>query len=178
VRRRRPPRAAQAWDPSISPVKRRNCAGACSAIHDVPHSLGSSPASGGSRNQDPYPEAATNRHSFRNVQGSCSALISRMQMTNYKGFERFSLRLANQASILVGPNNAGKSTAIGALRLGAQLIAHAKLRKPEFVRMDTVRNRSIHAYRLASAASTFIDENVAYEFRDLEARVEIHFRSC
>lgn len=102
-------------------------------------------------------------------------MISKMLLTNYKGFERFSLKLGGRKSILVGPNNAGKSTAIGALRLGAQLLSYAKLRKPEFIVTDTIRGRSVHAYRLTSAASGFIDENVAYEFRDVEARVEIHF---
>ncbi len=98
-------------------------------------------------------------------------------MRNYKGFEQFSLKLASKTSILVGPNNAGKSTAIGALRLAAQLINYAKLRKTEFVAEDKIRRRSIHAYRLSSAAPGFIDENVAYEFRDVEARIEIHFKN-
>ncbi len=98
-----------------------------------------------------------------------------MRLANYKGFELFSLQLAGRTAILVGPNNAGKSTAIGALRLGAQLLSHAKQRKPEIIADDTIRGRSVHAYRLSSAASGFIDENVAYEFRTVEARVEIHF---
>lgn len=98
-----------------------------------------------------------------------------MQLTNYKGFERFSLRLSGRTSILVGPNNAGKSTAIGALRLGAQLLAYAKQRKPELITNDTVRQRSVRAYPLTSAAPGFIDENVAHEFRTVEARIEIHF---
>lgn len=98
-----------------------------------------------------------------------------MKLANYKGFERFSLHLGGHTAILVGPNNAGKSTAIGALRLGAQLLSHAKQRKPEFIVDDAIRGRSVHAYSLSSAAAGFIDENVAYEFRTVEARVEIHF---
>jgi hypothetical protein len=104
-------------------------------------------------------------------------MIARIEMKNYKGFEGFSLKLAANTSILVGPNNAGKSTAIGALRLCAQLIAYAKRRKPEFVRLDDSRGRSVHAYRLAAASPNFIDENIAYEFRDVEARIEIHFKN-
>lgn len=104
-------------------------------------------------------------------------MITRIQMTNYKGFEKFSLKFANGTSILVGPNNAGKSTAIGALRLCAQLLSHAKLRKTDSVVMDTVRGRSVYAYRISVASSGFTDENVSHEFRDVESRVELHFKN-
>lgn len=100
-----------------------------------------------------------------------------MQLYNFKGFENFTLRLGSSTSVLVGPNNAGKSTAIAALRLCAQLISHAKQRKPEFVTRDMKRDRSIHAYRLNSVSSGFVDENVAYEFRNIEARIEVQFKN-
>ncbi|WP_433524029.1 ATP-dependent nuclease [Nocardia pseudovaccinii] len=104
-------------------------------------------------------------------------MIARMQMTNYKGFEKFSLKFASDASILVGPNNAGKSTAIGALRLCAQLLSHAKLRNTDAVVQDKLRGRSVRAYRISIASSGFTDENVAHEFRDVESRVELHFKN-
>lgn len=104
-------------------------------------------------------------------------MLARLQLTNFKGFEKFSLRFGGDISILVGPNNAGKTTAIGALRLCAQLLSHAKMRKPEMVMRDVTRGRSVNAYRLASADGEFSAENVPYEFRTLESRLELHFKN-
>ncbi|WP_084501524.1 ATP-dependent nuclease [Nocardia xishanensis] len=104
-------------------------------------------------------------------------MLARLQLTNFKGFEKFSLRFGGDISILVGPNNAGKTTAIGALRLCAQLLSHAKLRKPEMVAKDETRSRSVNAYRISSADSEFSAENVPYEFRTLESRLELHFKN-
>lgn len=42
-------------------------------------------------------------------------MIREIRLVNFKGFQRFKLRLGDKA-VLVGPNNAGKSSAIGALR--------------------------------------------------------------
>ncbi|MDX1874015.1 AAA family ATPase [Mycolicibacterium sp. 120266] len=104
-------------------------------------------------------------------------LISKMRMVNFKGFENFTLNLGGRTSILVGPNNAGKSTAIGALRLSAHLLSYSKMRKSDFTTLDTLRGRSVHAYRLSSAPAEFIAENIAHEFREVEARVEIQFKN-
>ncbi len=42
-------------------------------------------------------------------------MLQQLQLHNFKGFHRFTIRFDRRA-ILVGPNNAGKSTAIGAVR--------------------------------------------------------------
>lgn len=42
--------------------------------------------------------------------------IDRLRLIRYKGFEEFTVQLRTQ-SLLVGPNNAGKSTIITALRV-------------------------------------------------------------
>lgn len=104
-------------------------------------------------------------------------MIQRLRLMNYKGFEDFTLHF-RETSFLIGPNNAGKSTVIGALRLCSILLSHAKRRKPEVARHDTRRDRKVVAYSVSTpAAPGFVDENIRYEFRDVEARIELHFKN-
>ncbi|WP_238526412.1 ATP-dependent nuclease [Gordonia neofelifaecis] len=103
-------------------------------------------------------------------------MLKRIQLTNYKGFDRFSLKFNSELSVLVGPNNAGKSTIVGALRLCAQLISHAKLRKPTGRAYDDKRQRNVSTYSVADNVSEFVAENVVHEFsQDSEARVDLYF---
>ncbi|MFC9356167.1 ATP-dependent endonuclease [Rhodococcus sp. NPDC057014] len=104
-------------------------------------------------------------------------MISRLSLTNYKGFERYSLKFNKESSVLVGPNNAGKSTIIGALRLCAQLLSYSKRKPPRDAALDVSRGRSVKVHRLAAASTGFIDENVTHEFRQVEARIELHFQN-
>jgi len=46
--------------------------------------------------------------------------IAEIQLQNFKAFERFRARFTDDAFI-VGPNNAGKSTLIAALRTAAHM---------------------------------------------------------
>lgn len=56
-------------------------------------------------------------------------MIERVRLLRYKGFEDFDLRLGRQ-SVLVGPNNAGKTTLVQSLRLAASLLRFARRRNP------------------------------------------------
>ncbi|MGW5718339.1 ATP-dependent nuclease [Amycolatopsis sp. NPDC003865] len=101
-----------------------------------------------------------------------------MHLVNYKGFGNFTVHFKPETSILIGPNNAGKSTIIAALRLCSSLLSLAMRRKPEFVIKDVRRDRSVMAYAVSSApASGFIDANVRHEFREVEARIELYFKN-
>jgi energy-coupling factor transporter ATP-binding protein EcfA2 len=102
-------------------------------------------------------------------------MISRLRLVRYKGFKEFTLNLKGSA-ILVGPNNAGKTTIISALRLCAYLIRQARSRQPEHSVHDSVRDRSVVGYVLSLPAEQFVQENVHYEFREEEARVELRFK--
>jgi predicted ATPase len=102
--------------------------------------------------------------------------IASLRLHRYKGFREYRLRLRDN-SILVGPNNAGKSTIIAALRLCATLIAQAKRKKAEIGEYDESRGRHIRAYQLRIPAGQFVDENVHHEFRAEEARLELHFKN-
>jgi len=55
--------------------------------------------------------------------------ITSIKFLNYKSFSRYSVSLT-EFNILVGPNNAGKSTVIGAIKILAEGIRKAKYKKP------------------------------------------------
>lgn len=102
-------------------------------------------------------------------------LVQRIRLTNFKGFSDFTVHVKG-STYLVGPNNAGKSTIIGSLRLAAGLLAHAKRIKPRDRRRDDVVDREYWAYPLLrSQLSAFEEENVRHEFREVDARIEIFF---
>ena len=71
--------------------------------------------------------------------------ITSIQFRNFKAFKRFSVRL-ERMNILVGPNNAGKSTIIGALRALAAGLAVASARRP--ILTNTFRDET-HTYAYA-----------------------------
>ncbi len=58
--------------------------------------------------------------------------ITRVKFYHYKTFRNYSLTL-NYFNVLVGPNNAGKSTILGAFRILSEAIRKARSRKPTFV---------------------------------------------
>ncbi len=103
------------------------------------------------------------------------SLISRMRLINYKGFADYTVSFRNGTTLLVGPNNAGKSTIINALRLASKLVSTAKRRKPDISARDAVRRRNVRAYNLLRHAGDLVNENVRHEFRELDSRIELHF---
>lgn len=88
--------------------------------------------------------------------------VTRLQLTNFKGFPRFSLTLGSM-NMLVGPNNAGKSTVIGAFR--ALSIA---------IRTGSSRNATQHrlndeiywGHRIGSEAIPISLENAQHNYND------------
>ncbi len=57
----------------------------------------------------------------RYVWQATAGMLRRVELTNFKAFERFTVYLRGDV-FLVGPNNAGKSTLIAALRAGANML--------------------------------------------------------
>jgi len=53
---------------------------------------------------------------------------------NYKALKKFSIQLS-RFNVLVGPNNSGKSTILGAFRILAEGMRRARARKPEPIRI-------------------------------------------
>src|SRR5205085_394535 len=102
-------------------------------------------------------------------------MLKSLALKNFKGFEQFTVRF-NRNSLLVGPNNAGKSTIIAAIRLAAAAGKLAARRNPTETFNDGGRN--VRGFPISAlTGSGFVAENVRHEFRDKEARVELTFES-
>jgi predicted ATP-dependent endonuclease of OLD family len=99
-------------------------------------------------------------------------VIKKLRLVNFKGFERFEISFGPE-SWLVGPNNAGKSTIIAALRTAARMASLAQRRRPEHFAMDGQVQVPAHAF----SADQFglVEENLRHEFRDVETRLEVTF---
>jgi hypothetical protein len=99
-------------------------------------------------------------------------LLKRVEFWNFKAFERFTVNFARSAYI-VGPNNAGKSTIIAAVRTSALMLRWAGRRNPT----DVVRYRDseYYAYSIAPGQFALVDENLRHEFRERETKLVLHF---
>src|SRR5262245_42916508 len=99
-------------------------------------------------------------------------ILKSIRLVNYKGFEDYQIRLRN-TNVLVGANNAGKSTILGALRLIAAMIPTSRRINPNGA--GQVEGRGLRGWRITGAAieaSAFSHENVRHDFRLLETRIE------
>lgn len=101
-------------------------------------------------------------------------MIRELRLANFKAFERFRLTLGENAFV-VGPNNAGKSTILAAVRTGARMIRYASHVPPNISRRDN--DRAVVGYRFTSEQFDFVDENIRHEGRGLEARMSLHFEN-
>lgn len=103
-------------------------------------------------------------------------MINRLRLQHYKGFRDFTLDVKG-TSLLVGPNNAGKTTIIAALRLCIYVIRYASSRKPEVAIRDSRRERDVVGYHLSLPAGEFVQENIRHEFREEESRIELTMKN-
>lgn len=100
-------------------------------------------------------------------------LISQLKLVHYKGFKNFTINF-KEHSLLLGPNNAGKSTITNALRLcGAAAKVSMRLRAKEVFRDG---DRTVLGHFLSSVADDGFDfGNIAHEFQSGESRLELTF---
>ena len=83
----------------------------------------------------------------------------------FKGFEQFSIEL-RAFNVLVGPNNAGKSTILAAFRILSAAIRRAESRKAEMVRGP---NGAVYGHKIELGAISVAEENLFYNYDDDEA---------
>lgn len=98
--------------------------------------------------------------------------ITSIKYSNYKSFKLFSVSL-NDFNILVGPNNAGKSTVIGSLKILSEGIRKAKARKP--ILIDDPNKNQILGYEIDLNQVPIATENVFHNYDDSSPAI-IRFR--
>jgi hypothetical protein len=86
---------------------------------------------------------------------------------HYKGFESLSLNL-HRTNILVGPNNCGKSTIIGAFRLLEVCLRRARTKNAELV---TGPNGEAFGYRIGGEQLPISLENVHTNYADVDSTI-------
>ncbi|MFJ4806696.1 ATP-dependent nuclease [Streptomyces murinus] len=105
-------------------------------------------------------------------------MLKKLRLSHFKGFAEFEINFGQQA-VLVGPNNAGKSTIISALRLAAEEVSFARRRNCRD-RFNLDGNRWAFGHHLTGGIgnpSGFVGENIRHEFRESETRLELTFSS-
>lgn len=91
--------------------------------------------------------------------------FTRVDFRRFKAFKSYSLHL-RQFNILVGPNNAGKSTILTAFRILAAGIRRANQSKPVFVTGPTGPTLG---YEVDLKAISVAEENIFYDYDESEA---------
>lgn len=86
--------------------------------------------------------------------------IRRIEFSNFKAFRKYSLSIS-EVNILVGPNNSGKSTVIGALRTLDAAVRFARSRAPARV---FVGEESFIGYRIPDESVPISLENVQTDY--------------
>jgi energy-coupling factor transporter ATP-binding protein EcfA2 len=90
-----------------------------------------------------------------------------VRFQNYKTFRKFVVPLG-AFNVLVGPNNAGKSTVIGAFRILAEAIRRARARNPEYV--DALHLKCF-CYSVALRDLPVSTENVFCDYDDSDPAI-------
>lgn len=88
--------------------------------------------------------------------------FKRIQFKNFKAFKSFSVIL-NEFNVLVGPNNAGKSTVISAFRLLSEGLKKANKRKPSYLKYN---NKDKLGYRIELEGLPIATENIFHNYND------------
>ena len=86
--------------------------------------------------------------------------IAAISFRNFKAFKSFNVSLG-AFNVLVGPNNAGKSTIVVALRMLAEGLRKANAKSAELVRIE---NRTVYGYRIALEGLPVASENVFHNY--------------
>lgn len=96
--------------------------------------------------------------------------LRRLDVRHFKAFEKFTLHLGPDA-FLVGPNNAGKSTLISAVRAGAEMLRYAGRRRAAAFPLHN--GRRVRGHLLQPVVKALVTENLRHEFRSAEASLTL-----
>lgn len=101
-------------------------------------------------------------------------MIQRLDLRHFKGFSQFSVTFGKQA-LLVGPNNAGKSTVISALRATSNMLRIARWKVADTYG-DTPDGQRI-AWSFDAARVGLVAENLRHEFRNAPTSFSVRFKN-
>ena len=93
--------------------------------------------------------------------------ITSIQFTRFKALSNYSISL-DRINILVGPNNSGKSTIIGALRALASGLRIARTQSPHRIEIGAHHKT---AYRIPESSLPISLENVHTDYDSTESKV-------
>lgn len=88
--------------------------------------------------------------------------IVSVRFSHYKAFKSYSIHL-QEFNVLVGPNNSGKSTIVGAFRILSEGLRKARAKSPERVEVDGLVQLG---YKLNLDGLPVASENIFYEYDD------------
>ena len=102
-------------------------------------------------------------------------MLKQLKLVNFRSFRNFTVSFG-EGAYLVGPNNAGKSTILTALRTADVLIRFAHRRNPSMQCQHD--QRKLWAYPMILNEFPALQESVRYEFHEnTEARFELTWKS-
>ena len=100
--------------------------------------------------------------------------FKKVTFTNYKAFKKFAVPLTG-FNVLVGPNNSGKSTILGAFRILSEGIRKASAKKPEYLQFPPVND---YGYIIPLSDVPIAGENIFTDYDDQNpAAVEFQLAS-
>lgn len=97
-------------------------------------------------------------------------MLKHLRLVNFRTFPDFTVAFGNGA-YLVGPNNAGKSTILTALRAADVLLRHAYRRKADV--SETDQGVSVSAYPVSLRDFPALRDSLRHEFGSAETRLEL-----
>ncbi|MDE3068242.1 MAG: AAA family ATPase, partial [Verrucomicrobiota bacterium] len=96
--------------------------------------------------------------------------ITSIRFRNYKAFDDYSISL-NPFNVLVGPNNAGKSTVLGAIRILSEGIRRARSKSSDLI--ENAKGHQVRGYPVRLEGLPISTENVFHNYDEsIPATVE------
>lgn len=98
-------------------------------------------------------------------------MLKRLRVVNFRAFSDFTVTFGTSGAYLVGPNKAGKSTLLTALRTADACLRLSYLRAASTVAVDA--GRSVTAWPLSLSTQLALQDSLRHEFGTAEARLEL-----
>lgn len=102
-------------------------------------------------------------------------MLKSLRLVNFRSFQDFTLTFGQAGAFLVGPNNAGKSTLLTALRTADVLLRFASSRSASI--KATYNPRNVPAYPINLAQFPALRDSIRHEFGPAEASLELNWTS-